>query len=222
MRIGLQGPISHASNALCIQYKYFYLSSKPAFRARSTRVLVVRGKLSELHAETRVFGHLPACNWLAQHAGGGAWEAAGHLPRAAGGQGKANPSTALSDFAFRGQGAMRDKMYGLVCGGMSPTRVVLNHCKGLRQEALLPTPCDLSGRASISWQSGPLLQWLLSQPPSPKTTTWSSATQQFFWISSILCPRGASLGSNGLWNFEQAKVKQSGAKKQRIADTNSR
>jgi hypothetical protein len=37
-----------------------------------------------------------------------------------------------------------------------------------------------SARASISWQSGLLLQWPLSQlaAPVPKTTTWSSATQQ--------------------------------------------
>jgi hypothetical protein len=36
----------------------------------------------------REFGHLSACNWLARHGGAGPWEAAGHLPRAKGGQGK--------------------------------------------------------------------------------------------------------------------------------------
>jgi hypothetical protein len=97
------------------------------------------------------FGHLPACNGLFQNAGGRAWEPAGHLPRAAGGQVKTQ-ARALSNFAFRGQGAMRDKMYGLICGGMSPTRVVLNDCEGLRQEALLPSPCDLSGRAFLGSQ----------------------------------------------------------------------
>ena len=119
--------------------------------------LIARGKLSA--------GFLATCRRatasIAQHAGGGAWEATGHLPRAAGGQGNIYSSRFRISFGFRFSWSPRGYarhatkfMAFYICGGISPPWVVLNHCEGLRQAeaALLPTPCDLLGRAFLCSQ----------------------------------------------------------------------
>jgi hypothetical protein len=73
-----------------------------------------------------------------------------------------------------------------------------------------------SARASISWQSGLLLQRLLSQPPFQKRLRDHRPHNNPFGPPAFSA-LGASLRSNGLWPSEQAKVKQSKAKKQKIA-----
>jgi hypothetical protein len=161
----------------------------------------------------RVFGHLPACNGLAHWqnvcvcVGGGlgarwAFAARGRRP----GQ---NPSTALSDFAFRGQGAMRDKIYGLICGGMSPTRVVLNHCEGAEARGASAKSMR-SVRASISCFLAirALTQWLLGwRFLSLRHAMWMRVALA---VCHSFCTQGVSPRvMRSLWPSWQAKVKQS-------------
>jgi hypothetical protein len=117
-------------------------------------VLIVRGKLSELYAEMRVFGHLPACNWIAKYAGGGGL--GGHRIFAARNKEvRAKPKHGAFGFRFSwSRGHARQNLWPYMrrditlSGGL----VVLNHCEGLRQEVLLPTPYDLLGRAFLGSQ----------------------------------------------------------------------
>jgi hypothetical protein len=70
-------------------------------------------------------------------------------------------------------------------------------------------------RASISWQSGLLLQWLLSQPPSQKRLRDHRQHNNCFGPPAPSSLGGASLESNGLWPSWQAKQNRIAQKSRR-------
>jgi hypothetical protein len=139
----------------------------------------------------RGFCHLPARSWLAQHVGGGAREAAGHLPRAAGGQGKTQARRfRISLFVVKGPCATK-LLYGLICGGMSGNLTSLRRTEARCASAKSIRPARASTSCLAVEGSCSTMASGFSVSPRPKNDYVIIGHTTIILASSILCPRGA-------------------------------
>jgi hypothetical protein len=189
---------------------------KPAFRAG---VLLVRGKLSGSYAEMRGFGHCRRATGSPSTQGVGPTRPPG-ICRA---QQETREKFKHGAFGFRfswSRGHARQNLWPYI-------RRDVTHSGGLkslqRTEARGASANSMrSVRASISWQSGLLLQWLLSQPPSQKRL------RGHLGHATILLDLQHSLPSGGLSRVKRAvtslagKTDQNCTEMQKITDTNNR
>jgi hypothetical protein len=157
-----------------------------------TQVLVVRGNYQSYTQKYGVFGHPPACNWLAQNVGGGACLGGRRTFAARNSKTTGQDPIKHGAFGFRfswSRGHARQNLWSYMrrdvtthSGG--PPGVVLNDCEGLRQEALLPSPCDLMPRRAFLGSQGPCFNGL-SLSPRPKSDYVVIRHTTIFVTSSI-------------------------------------
>jgi hypothetical protein len=220
MRIGLQGPINHVGNGLYIQYKYFYfvIQAQACLPRRST---ACERQIMHIRVIRRNAGVWPPAGvQLARPARRGWGLRPPGICRA---QQETRGKSKHGAFGFRfswSRGHARQNLWPYI-------RRDVTHSGGLkslqRTEARGASANSMrSVRASISWQSGLLLQWLLSQPPSQKRL------RGHLGHATILLDLQHSLPSGGLSRVKRAvtslagKTDQNCTETQKITDTNNR